>query len=268
MAGLLLLAPGAQAQSTPWVADRLDDEAVESVWVYVNHKDCAGAAKTLSAGIAKGYPGVLLLGGAMFEHGICLKPSWERAVDFYQRAHAAGHPRAAARIVSGYATPAAGPDKAAVLWWAMREKHALPGDCKVAADLVDDPDRFVQTLQSWTSHRLDACAYVAAVMATITGDLEFSQRAASHGLKGVLSTTFHPAENKVEVDTQQLEFVVLPGRVSGDAMRDRDSRSVKQEFERDIRTAADRALRRYAKPSNIDPSWRVTAEFRFGYVFR
>ncbi len=258
----------AHAQGTPWVAERLDSDTVGSVWAYLDHKDCTGAARVLNEGVKKGYPSVMLMAGAMFEDGVCLKPDWQRALNYYERAHAAGHPRAAAKIAAGYAAPEAGPDKAAALWWALRGRQALPAECKSVATLVDDADRFVNAILGWPVQRLDACAFVAGVVATITGDMRFSQRAAQHGLKGVLTARFVPADSRIDVHTEALEFNQLGGFSSGDEMRDRESKFVKLEFERDIRAAADRALRRYPKPSGIDPAWAVTVEFHFDYVLR
>jgi hypothetical protein len=268
LCGLAVVGAQAEGGPRPWVADKLDDEAVASVWTYIDHKDCGGAVKELNAGVAKKYPGVLLLAGSMFEEGVCVKLNWPRALDFYERAHAAGHPHAAARIASGYAMPAAGPDPGATLWWALKGRQALPKACLDVASLVDDADRFVQGLQAWPRQRLDACAYVAAVVSTITGDLEFSGRAEAYGLRGSLVATFHPAQGQVDVRTDELDFIQMGGLVSGNAVRDRESKLIKLEFERDIRSAADRALRRYARPSGIDPSWVVAIVFNFSYVVR
>ncbi len=267
----LAIGGAAQSQSLahkPWVASIPDEQAVDLVWTYINAKDCAAAAKALSDGAAKGYPGLLLLAGAMFEDGVCLKPNWQRAEGFYQRAQAAGHPRAAAKLASGYMTAAAGPDKAAALWWALGDQRPLPSECLSVASLVNDADRFVQALQAWPAQRLDGCAYTAAVLSTLIGDMEFSSRAAAHGMKGELKLTYQPALERFSIDTSEIEFIRLGGVVSGDAIRDRESMSVRGEFERDIRTAADRALKRYTKPAGIDPTWQVAFGFTFQYVAR
>jgi hypothetical protein len=256
----------AAAAAAPWVQTPRDREAVASVWTYIEAKDCPGAVRTLNAGVAQGQPSVLLLAGAMFETGICLKPNWERAVDFYQRADAAGHPRAASRLASGYAAPGAGLDKAAAIWWALKSGVALPAECRNVAPLVNDPDRFVAALKAWPASRVDACTYVAGVTSTIAGDIEFSSRASAFGLKGVVTVTFEPARELVDVETNAVEFIQLPGVTSGDVMLDRQSRSVRQEFERDLREAAARAVKRYPKPSGIESSWKVTQQFSFDYV--
>lgn len=266
--GVAFAAAVAHADDKPWVVDKLDGEAVSTVWTYIEHKDCAGAAQALNAGVAKGFPSVLLLAGAMFEDGICLKSNWLEAADFYQRAHEAGHPRAASKLASGYMSAAAGPDKAAALWWALRRRLALPDTCRAPLPLLDDADKFVDALRAWPAGRLDACGYVAGVVGTIVGDLEFSRRAAAHGLKGVILARYAPAQGRIDINAEALEFIQIAGVTSGDDGRDRDSNVVKREFERDIRAAADRALERYARPRGIDPAWVLTMRFEFGYVLR
>lgn len=254
------------ADAAAWVPALRDTDTVSAVWAYINHKDCAGAVRELNAGVAKDYPGVLLLAGAMYEGGICLKPSWAKAADYYLRADTAGHPRAAARLASGYADPAAGPDRAAALWWAIRSKSALPAACATVAAWVADADRFVAALSAWPKAQLEACVYVAGVLNTISGDLEFSGRAAAYGMQGTVILNYVPAEGRVDIDNEDIEFIQLGGWVDGDALRDRKSRDFKREFERDIRAASDRALRRYVKPDGIDASWRVQVRTVFKYV--
>lgn len=249
-----------------WVQETRDVDTVRAVWAYIDHKDCAGAVRELNAGVGKNYPGVLLLAGAMFEGGVCLKANWTRAADYFQRAYDAGHPRAAARMASGYAAPAGGPDKAAALWWAIRAESRLPSECMQAAPLVEDADQFVKALQAWPLARLDACVYVAGVINSISGDLDFSSRAALYGMKGDLTLTYLPAQSRVAVETDQIEFIQLPGAVDGDAIRERDNRKFRSEFALDVEAAADRAIRRYVKPAAIDEAWRLTLRVTFNYV--
>jgi len=254
------------AGAADWVPTLRDTDTVSAVWAYIKHKDCAGAVRELNAGVAKDHPGVLLLAGAMYEEGLCLKPSWAKAVDYYQRADAAGHPRAAARLASGYADPAAGSDRAAALWWAIRGQSALPAACTTVAAWVGDADRFVAALSAWPKAQLEACVYVAGVLTTISGDLEFSGRAAAYGVHGTVILNYVPAQGRIDINNEDIEFIQLTGWVDGDSLRDRQSRNFKREFERDLRTASDRALRRYAKPEGIDESWKVQTRTVFKYV--
>jgi len=258
----------AQDSSKAWVATQRDLDTVDNVWTYLRHKDCAGAARALESGTQAQLPSVLLMAGAMFEQGTCFKPNWERAVGYYERAHAAGHPRAAARIASGSATSAAGPDRAAALWWAHRGRQAMPAECAVDAAALDDPDRFVATLRQWPLQRVDACTYVAGIVGTVVGDTEFAGKASQFGLEGTLRLVFKPASQAFEIVTEHLAFVPSSGWTSGELMRDRETRDVKQSFEKDIRETIERALRRYPKPDAIDPSWVVELRFVYGYVLR
>ncbi|MDH4062290.1 MAG: hypothetical protein OEU94_15895, partial [Aquincola sp.] len=72
----------------------------------------------------------------------------------------------------------------------------------------------------------------------------------------------------IELNTQSIDFIQLDGVVSGNTLLDRQSKNAKQDFERDIRAAAERALKRYPKPAGIDPSWKMTQRFVFDYVTR
>jgi hypothetical protein len=260
--GLLWLAAPAWA----WVQLPRDREAVESVWTYIDAKDCPGAVRALNDGIAKAYPSVLLMAGSMFESGVCLKANWDRAADFYQRAESAGHPSAAARLAAGYAAPIAGPDKAAAIWWAMRARLPMPTECATASPWIHDADRFVAALRTWPEGLVDACAYVAGVVGSITGDIEFSKRAASFGMKGDLTVVIEPARDSVVVQTNEIEFITLPGVTSGAMMLDRQSKTVKREFELDVLAAGERAFKRYAKPARVDPTWKLTHRLTFNYV--
>jgi hypothetical protein len=268
-AALALAGSAAAAQGRAWIATQADNDTAAKVMSHLEHKDCAGAARTLDGGVKQGHPTVLLMAGVMFEEGLCVKTSWERALGYYEQSHAAGQPRAAARMASGFASAAAGPDRAAALWWAHQADLPLPEPCWIADDkLVADPDAFVKVLQGWPAGRLDACVYTGAVVATIAGDLRFSARAQVSGLRGELVTRFVPATGSVEIRTDDLDFIPLLGNVSGDELRDRDSRRVRREFEREIRLVADRGLQRFAKPAVIDSAWTVTIKHSFGYVLR
>jgi hypothetical protein len=266
-AGLAAVVPSAlSADPKPWTQTPRDRESVASVWVYLDAKDCAGAVRVLNEGVAKGHPTVMLMAGAMFESGICVKQNWDRAVNFYQRAEAQGHPSAGARLAAGFAAPVGGQDKAAALWWALKAGLMLPEACRSAEPLVSDADRFVADLRSWPAGLVDACSYVAGVMGSIRGDAEFSSRAAAFGMKGTVKLVFEPARGAIDVDTTSIEFIQLGGVVSGNTLLDRQSKDAKKEFERDLRRAADRALERFAMPGGINPSWKLTYAFIFDYV--
>ncbi|MFY8016487.1 MAG: hypothetical protein ACOVN9_00115, partial [Inhella sp.] len=52
----------------------------------IESKNCAGAAQQLNEALANPSAEVLVLAGSMFENGICLKQSTERAARMYLRA--------------------------------------------------------------------------------------------------------------------------------------------------------------------------------------
>lgn len=66
--------------------------------------------------------------------------------------------------------------------------------------------------------------------------------------------------------TDWIEFIQLQGVVDGNALLERDNRLFKREFARDVEAAADRALRRYVKPADIDEAWKLTTRLTFNYV--
>lgn len=264
-----VMATGAAAQSrpAPWLPDKRDEATVRAVWTQIDRKDCAEAARVLSEGVRSGYPHTLLLAGAMFEEGVCLKRSWPRALEQYERALAAGHPRAAARIASGYASDAAGPDRAAAVWWALG-RMSLPPACRSAEAVKDDPDRFVAALREWPAGLLERCSYVVGVVGTVMGDLEFSSRAADHGLHGRVVVEYRPADDRVEVVDEDLRQAQPGGLASGDVVRDGASRAVRSAFANDIRSVVDRGRQRMTRPADFDPAWKLRLEFDVTYVAR
>ena len=233
------------------------ERAVQAVTEAMVKRNCTAAAAALNAGLAKQHPEVWLLAGAMFEEGLCLKASWDRAVDFYQRADHAGQPAAALRLAAGYATTAGGKDLAAALWWAARGKTALPPACASATPLANEPDRFVAALKSWPPGQLDACAYAAAVMATLQGEFAGNDLASSLGLEGRVRIAFVPAEARIDID----DDLAAAGGVSSDAaVREAQARTMRTALQQQLRAVADRALKCHAKPAAVPATWRVDSE--------
>jgi hypothetical protein len=225
------------------------ERAVQAVSDALAKRDCTAAAAALNAGLAKQHPEVWLLAGAMFEDGLCLKASWDRAVGFYQRADNAGLPAAPLRLAAGYATPTGGRDFAATLWWAARGKTPLP--------MAGEPDRFVAALKTWPAGQLDACAYAAAVMATMQGEFAGTDLASALGLEGRVRIAFVPAEARIDID----DDLAAAGGVSSDAaLRDAQARTMRTALQQQLRAVADRALKRHAKPAAVPASWRVDSE--------
>ncbi len=237
------------------------ETALQAVLDAVTKRDCAAAVVGLNAGLAKAYPEVITLAGAMYEEGICLKPNWERALNFYQRAVAASHPGAAARVAAAYAAPVGGRDMATALWWAIRAKTAMPAPCVQVAPLAGDADRFVAALNGWPAGQLNACAYAAAVMATIQGEVESPGLASAYGLEGAIRFSFVPEQGRVDVTNDLVEAAPLQGVVIDAAKRESDARAARQALTTHLRQLADRALKRYESPANLAPAWRVEAEY-------
>ena len=235
------------------------EQAVDDVVAAVVQRDCAAAVSKLNAGLAKAYPEVVLLAGRMYEEGICLKPNWDRAVTFYQRALNAGQSTAAARLAAGYAAPVGGRDRATALWWALRAKTSLPAECNAVASLVDDADRFVAALKAWPAGQLDACAYSAAVMAMILGELGSPELPVTYGVQGKIKLAFVPAEGRVDLAEDGIE-TAMPTGVQGAAGAAGDRNGGRKALLAYAKDVSDRALRRYERPTAVPPAWRAETE--------
>jgi hypothetical protein len=233
------------------------EKAVRAVQDAVARGDCAGAVSALNAGLAKAYPQVWMLAGAMYEDGICLKANWDRAVSFYQRADAAGHAGAAQRLAAGYASPVGGRDLAAALWWAARARTALPSPCAQVVPLADDADRFIAALKAWPAGQLGACAYAAAVMSSVQGELVAPDLAAAYGLQGTVRLSYVPDQARLDI----IDDLKLTSTAVQDALAQKaDERAARAALTQQLRQAADRAFKRYDKPAGIPPAWHVEAE--------
>jgi len=233
------------------------ERAVQSVVDAVAAADCAAATARLNAGIAKSYPEVFTLAGVMFEDGLCLKPNWDRALGFYERALAAGQGGIAARIAAGYAAPIGGRDLATALWWSIRARTALPAPCASVVPLAADADKFVAALNAWPAGQLRACAYSAAVMASIQADAESPSLGAGTGLRGSFKVTVLPAQGKVDIN----DDAVLAAGAAPTSTDDRDASEAKKALSARLIRTADRALKRYERPAGIAPDWRTEAVF-------
>jgi hypothetical protein len=245
------------------IAPTESERAAQAVVEAIARRDCAQAASQLNAGLAKAHAELMLLAGAMYEDGVCLKPNWERALSFYEKAAAAGRPEAVARIAAGYAAPAGGRDAAASLWWALKAKTAMPAPCAQVGGLVDDPDRFVAALKGWPAGQLGACVYAAAVMATIQGEVAAPDTAAAYGQQGKVRFSFVPEQGRIDI-VEELSAAPLPSGVLADASRrESEQRAAKAALSTRLRQVADRALKRYDRPAGIDPSWQSGMTFAF-----
>lgn len=226
------------------------ERAAQSVVDAITKGDCAAAATQLNAGIGKGHGEVMALAGAMYEEGLCLKPSWERALAFYERAMRAGQPGVAARIAAGYAAPTGGRDRATALWWAIRAQTALPAPCASVAPLAGDADKFVAALEAWPAGQLDACAYAAAVMATIQAEAESPSLGSLYGLHGKFRLSLLPGRGQLIVADEL-------SAVAGAS----DEGVARRAFGEHMRKLGERAVKRYERPPGVAADWRADAEF-------
>jgi hypothetical protein len=245
------------------------DEVARKVRLYVEARDCSSAVARLNEGVAKKYPEVNMLAGAMFEHGVCVKADWDRAVGFYSNAFDGGQKAAMYSLMSGFAAPQHGPDMAAALWWGNRPTNDFSSSaCRVSAANREDPDRFVAELRSWPQQRLAQCNYVIGVMATIIGEIRFPTSAERLGLGGLFRLRFEPTVPRIDIKTEETREVAIGGWLDGNAMDDRNARSVKGSFEASMRQVADRALKRYPQPAGIAPDSAIETKFDFGFDFQ
>ncbi len=239
----------------PAAADRLDPgpEAVDNVLTRIKNGDCAGAAKDLNEGLVANYAEVNLLAGSMFEKGVCLKQDWKKATHFYVKAYDGGQKAAVYRLAAGFAAPEHGPDMAAALWWASRERamFGLSSSCTVSAGAMNDPDRFVAELNTWPKSRLATCNYIVGVMATLGGEIRYPDKAASLSLGGDFTLRFVPAVPRVDIKTAQTTEYARLGVLDGTALSDRESRRATGTFAEEIGQVAERALKRYPQPAGI-----------------
>jgi len=240
-----------------------ETEVVDGVRAAVRSGDCALAVKRLNAGLPAKYPDLLLLAGAMYEHGVCLKANWDRAARMYSLAHDVGHQAGAYRLVAGYALPGGQPS--AALWWASKfQPSLLPETCRSGVAVVDDVDSFAATLAAWPAARLQGCNYVVGVLAAVVGEMDYPSEAQHFRLRGAVGMSFVPAEPAMTWSTQEFEVVPFSGVVDGDSVRDRNSSVLRKTFERHLESLGKAALQRYPKPAEgVDPGWRMGRQFVF-----
>jgi hypothetical protein len=258
----LLAAPTAFA-ATP------SQESAADVTNRIDAKDCAGAVEAMKNGLKREYPDVALLAGSMYEHGVCMKPDWDKAVLFYTQAYQEGRAEAADRLAAGFAAPEHGADVAAALWWVghgrmqVEKGGQLLAPCAVTPDAAEDVDRFIAQLKTWQPARLTMCNYVAGVMATLSAEVRYPDLAQAFGVGGDVTLRFLPAVPRIELKKGEArEYQRLGGVFNGDLLRDREARAGGG-FEKAIGEVAERALRRYPKPSGIPDD----AVFALHYVF-
>ena len=247
-------------------------EATKAVVKAIESRDCVAAVRELNLALAGSSPEALLLSGAMFEQGLCLKPNLERAARLYQRAADAGAGGARARLASLYASPASGPDKGAALWWSLQANLPLPKACVLADNLRGNAEAFAQALTAWPSGLLDACVYVAGTLAVL--DSEFIVTPASDSANGV-AVNFRPAAARLDTGLDQvtqtlrdssarvteahsMSGVMQSGSApSPDQLRAQQVQEELQILAKQVENIGRDALARFPQPQGIDATWRI-----------
>ena len=270
---LSLVAGGALAMSA-----HAEGEATRAVVKALEAKDCIAAVRELNTALATSAPEAFLLGGSMFEQGLCLKPNLERATRLYLRAADGGATSARSRLAALHASPAAGPDKGAAVWWALQAGLPLPGACMVPPDRRGDAEGFARILGSWPAAQLDGCVHVIGVLATL--DAEYLLKEASADGDGI-SLEFQPATGKLDLTFAQLGQEGKETRakynssmgstlrsnareLSPDQLRALQGEAAKKELAEQIEAQVRDALARFPRPAGIDPSWRINVRVDSG----
>lgn len=262
---LLALLPIAQsqAQTQAQPTSRQAREAVHDVHSRIAARDCGVAVQRLKEGLKAGYPQVSLLAGSMYEHGICVKPSWDNAVTFYTQAYQGGLPEAAERLAAGFADPARGPDAAAALWWSLRGRTRYQA-CAVSGAAEQDPDRFVAELTTWDPRKPAICNYIVGVMSTINAEVKYPRDALAWGMQGEVTLRFMPSVPRIDLKTGASGAFRLFGWLDGDSLLDQEAGKASEGFETTLREVARRALRRYPQPPDIPPGVAAEVKYVFG----
>lgn len=255
-AGFVLLCMHPASAATPGA------EAAADIASRIEARDCALAVERLKDGLRKEYGEVELLAGSMYEHGVCVKRNWPRAVPFYVRAYEHGARGAAERLAAGYADPLNGPDMAAALWWAARGHRFSPASLGISEGAAADPDRFVAELRTWPLEKLIRYTYVVGVLSTVISEMRYPELAQRYGLGGEVIVRFFPAVPRIEVRRGETHEYQLLGVYNVNVLRDRGARPVNNSFETLVQEIGGRALKRYPQPPGL-PAGLVEVSFMF-----
>lgn len=248
------------------------NEFTKGVVKAVEARDCVEAVRQLNLALATASPEALLLGGAMFEQGLCLKQNSERASRLYLRAADAGASGARSNLAALYASPAAGPDKGLAIWWGLQAGLPLPKPCLVDNDLRGNAERFTQILNGWPAGLLDACVHVTGVLAVF--DAEFVIKPES-GSGDDVAVDFRPATGDLQVRTRlkSPEFRDTSPRVitsndavaanqvqqnmSAERMHAQQIQAETLDLAKRVESIGRDALVHFPRPAGIAADWRI-----------
>jgi hypothetical protein len=263
LAGLIVICPGNSMAGS---------ESTRAVVKAIEARDCVAAVRELNLALAGATPEALLLGGAMFEQGLCLKQNVERASRLYVRAADVGASSARSRLAALYASPSGGPDKGAAIWWGLQAGLPLPSPCVVDNDLRGNAERFAQTLGGWPAGMLDACVYVTGVLATL--DSEFVLKADAQ-LRGGVTIDFRPAAGRVDVRVNQQTVALVDNSprvaptnslfaannvqqsATPEQMRALQAQEDQQALLKRVESVSQLAIARFQKPASLNAEWRI-----------
>ncbi|MBQ5963748.1 sel1 repeat family protein [Massilia sp. ZL223] len=250
------------------VVETPGESVVTNITLKIEERDCTEAVEWLKYGLKQEYREVALMAGTMYDHGICVRRDWARAVGFYTQAHAAGMARGAERLAAGYADPANGPDVAAALWWASKTRSFRDPACRIAKEAVNDPDRFVAELSAWKPERLAYCNYTAGVIMTIASELRYPDMAAAYSMGGKLTLRFLPGVPRIELQKNDSQEFAMVGLINGNWKRDRDSKEIAGSIEKAVTQLGDRALKRYPQPQGIPADSVIELNYTFEVLYK
>ena len=265
----------ASTVSTLALPTQAASESTKLVVQAIEARDCVAAARELNVALAGATPEALALAGVMFETGLCLKASPERAARFYMKAADAGASGAKSRLAGLYALPASGPDRGAAMWWGMQANLPLPKACMVEPSARGNAEDFAKALSAWPASLLDACVHVTGVVAALDSELVIKD--AAQGRTSV-SIDFQPATAALNVRSSQSSLALVDNsprvgtasnagnlfannNVSQSATPEQmlalRAQEDRQALIKRAETVAKDALARYPRPTGIDADWRI-----------
>jgi hypothetical protein len=251
-AGLTLATAAVSAQPA-------DAAGATDVPALVRQGQCAAAVRALNEQLKTPTDRLLVFAGAIHEIGACVKRDWSRAESFYLQAARMDSASARLRLTAAYADRSHGPDLGASLWWAHEAAVPRPEACIVPRfSPTMAPEAFVKAIESWGLPRVQACAYVGAVVAGTMADVLDADAAVAAGPATTVRMSYEPGEGRFVARRMEGERSVEERRWrlgdAPDAAADRLGQ---------LRRSALAAAKRYAAPAGIDPAWRVDLEWQF-----
>jgi hypothetical protein len=151
------------------------------------------------------------------------------------------------------------------LWWAQeRDAVTLPGECRVPVEAHRQAEAYAAALQAWPAGRIAQCAYMAGVVASVTGEVEYPGDALGMLIEGRIEMRFFPGQGRIEWHTDEVNRLELSGLVDGDRLQDRDSAKARDSLRRYLDEVGQRALARFkAPPAGLAPD----AVLRVQHIF-